>query len=358
MPIVNANPDLLQSQFEWRNRIAGWRMRIDESAFLMLAALGFVGVGLWLVDPHWSRLLYAGAPWSQPLPAVLIGLGLAAALLWRAQTRRAGLARVQGDDWLAAQPIAPAARRRARTVRAAWTAASSALVLLCLLVWASARSSEPAPLLIGLLASAALSAPLLIGWLPERRQVVGSPRRSLAVAVAIPVGTSGLALLGAALEPALARLPRGASWTAGTFILLPPSTPAIAIPALMLLFTATSMAIDLVAHWRARFLADQAWLAAQPLAPARLFAAYRRPLLRRGSLLVLVAGACLHLLGAPALFAATLALALWLALADGVLCGFATRSTPNRYPLQCMLHGMLLLATIQGAWQAWRRGLR
>jgi hypothetical protein len=191
-----------------------------------------------------------------------------------------------------------------------------------------------------------------------------------ASAVSIASGTSGLALLGAALEPAIARVPRSAPWVAGGFMLLPPSTPLLALPALILLVSAASLALDLIAHWRTRYLADQAWLAAQPLPPARLLGAYLTPLAKRGSLLALVFGACLHALGAPALFSWVLALALWLLLADAVLCAFATRLTPWRFPLLLLLHATALVASAQvlppalplillacGV-SAWRRGLR
>lgn len=364
------SPDLLQRHFEWRNRLADWRARAGESVFVALASLAFLAFALLLADPHWSGVLRSDAAWARPLPALLAGLALAAALLSVTHSRRGTLAREQRSDWLAAMPVAPAVRRRARATVVARAAAASTLLLLALLAWAALRANAPSMALLASLAGGALLASLLARWTPERGRARETAHRARAVAVAVPPGTRGLALLGAALEPAVARLPKGAPWVAGAFILLPPSTPAIAIPALLLLFSAASMAFDLVAHWRARYLADQAWLAALPMAPARLFAAYVPTLLRRGTVLCLLVGGCLHLLGAPALFAWLLALALWLALADAVLCAFATRLTPTRFPLLCMLHASVLLASTQVlppalpllyaacAVQAWRQGLR
>lgn len=364
------SPDLLQRHFEWRNRLHDWRARAGENVFGALAWLAFVAFALVLADPHWNGALRSDAAWARPLPALAAGIALAIALLSGTHARRSALAREQRNDWLAAMPLAPADRRRARATVVARSAATSALLLLALLAWAALRASAPSSALLAALAGGVVLAALLAPWTPERAPGDEEPRRTRAVAVAVAPGTRGLALLGAALEPAVARLPTGAPWVAGAFILLPPSTPAIAVPALILLFTAASMAVDLVLHWRQRHLADQAWLAALPLHPARLFAAYVPTLLRRGTLLCLLVGGCLHLLGAPALFAWLLALALWLALVDAVLCAFATRLAPPRYPLLCMLHTATLFAALQVlppalplvyaacAWQAWRRGLR
>ena len=159
-------------------------------------------------------------------------------------------------------------------------------------------------------------------------------------------------------------------WVALAFILFPPSTPMVGVFGLMLLLTSLALALDLIGHWRQRYLADAAWLAAQPLPPARLLGAYRNTLLRRAGWLVLLFGACLHALGAPGLFALALALLLAGALADGVLCAYATRTQPQRYPLLLMLHGVSMFAAFQVLppaaplifaaclGQAWRKGNR
>ena len=140
------------------------------------------------------------------------------------------------------------------------------------------------------------------------------------------------------------------------------------VAALILLFTALSASLDLVVHWRARFLADQAWLAAQPLPARQLFGAYRGYLIRRSLPWSLAFGICLFAIGAPLLAASLLALALLTAVFDAILCGYATRLVPWRFPLLLMLHGLIVVSTLQVlppalpvavvacAVAAWRRG--
>lgn len=368
MPASTVNPDLLQQRLAWHNRVQTWRARPGESVFTAAAGLAFCGFGLWVAEPLWPALLRADAPWSRPAVAAALTLATTALLLLRARAASRSMVRAQLQDWLAAQPIPAGTRRHARRLHASAAAWLAAVAIVALLGWAWLRSDAP-PALAGTLAAGALLGALLSWWLPQGSVAPTTVARLPALAVAIPPDTRGLALLGAALEPAVARLPRGAPWVAACFMLLPPSTPALAIPALMLLFTAVSMSFDLVGHWRARYLADQAWLAALPLPARRLFAAYLPTLARRGLLLALVVGGCLHLLGAPAPFAWLLALALALALIDALLCGFATRREPARFPLWLMLHATLLVACTQVlppalplvyaacAWSAWRRGL-
>lgn len=370
MAPATTNPDLLLHHYLWRNRVQHWRAQPAESLFSTLALAAFIGLGLWIADPQWTALLHRDAAWARPLPATVLGLALAAMLLLRARARRSVLARDQRDDWLAALPIAPTLRQQARRQRVTRASVLTAIGIVLALAWAAARVNQPASGLLFALVAGALGGGLATWFLPEGDAAPKAQTRTRAVAVAVPPATQGLALLGAALEPAVARLPRGAPWVAGCFMLLPPSTPAIAVPGLVLLFTAASLAFDLVAHWRTRYLADQQWLAALPLPPTRLFGAYLAALAKRGTLLALLIGACLHALGAPAWFSWLLALALWLLLADAVLCAFATRRAPWRFPVLLTLHGLILLSTLQVlppalplvlgacAWTAWRRGKR
>jgi hypothetical protein len=370
MSTTTANPELLLHRHVWSNRVQHWRAQAAESAFTALAAAAFIGFGLWIADPLWPRLLRSDAAWARPLPAALLALTLAAALGLRALGQRRALAASERDDWLAALPIAPALRRHARRRRIAIASALSAGLLAALGAWAAARAEQPAIAVLAALAVGAAMGALASWFLPEGAAAAAVLARPRAAAVAVPPGSRGLALLGAALEPAVARLPRGAPWMAAFFLLLPPSTPAIAIPVLIVLITAITLTFDLIAHWRSRFLGDQLWLNTQPLLPARLLRAYLPALAKRGTLLALVIGACLHALGAPALVAWGLALAIWLLLADAVLCAYATRLAPWRFPMLLMLHGATLAASAQVlppalpialgacAWTAWRRGNR
>lgn len=369
MPAPTLSPDRLIREFLHRNRWEEWRAHGAESLFTALASAGFAGFALWVIDPLWSRLLAPDSPWMRTAPAMLLAAAAALTLVWRAKRQHQALAQAQCDDWLAAMPIAPTLRAWARRREVALSSALALAGMLALLAWVSLRIGQ----VVLPIASIALAAGIggAIGAaLPAApaRPADTSKARPRAVAVAIAPGTTGLALLGAALEPVAARLPRSAPWVALAFMLFPPSTPLIAVFGLMLLFTSLALALDLIVHWRARYLADVAWLAALPLASRRLLGAYRRPLLRRGGTLVLLFGACMHALGAPALFAASLAVLLAAAMLDAVLCAYATRGQPSRYPLLLMLHGASVFATVQvlppaapliyaaGLWQAWRKG--
>jgi hypothetical protein len=245
------------------------------------------------------------------------------------------------------------------------------LMALALLCWARWRSAEPAAELSLALSLGLTSGALVALFLPPGVQTHGAiaaERNTRRAALPVPDNVAGLRLLGAALEPIAARLPKSAVWVAGSFLLFPPSTPLIAVLALLALFTALSLAIDLIGHWRARYLLDLQWLAAEALQPRRLFAAYLPWLVRRGLLLSLIVGCCIYALGAPPVFALALAATLVAALADALLCGFATRKSPARYPIVLTLHSVILLATTQVlppalplvwlacGWSAWRKG--
>ena len=350
MPVLPVNPDLLVRDFLRRNRWAQWRERAGETAFSALALAAFAAFALMVGDALWTRMLAANAPWARPLPAALIGLLLAAALIGRAYSRGRRLAREHAADWLAAMPLAAASRQYARRLLVVTDITLLLLGILATLVWAWLRADQAAPLLLVALAMGGLAGAAVVALMPGARSEpagVGLQGRERASAVAIADGTQGLSLLGAALEPAAARLPRSAPWVAFAFLLFPQSTPLIAVPGLVLLFTALTMALDLVGHWHARYLADQAWLAAQPLLPRKLFAAYLPYLFRRTLILSLLFGGCVHALGAPLLFALGLGLLLAAVVADAVLCGFATRRRPARFALLLILHGVILVAATQ-----------
>lgn len=373
MALSSINPDLLVRDFLRHNRWSQWRARAAETAFSALALLVFAGFALWVGDSLWTRLLAPGTPWARPLPAALVGVATAFAIVARARSRGRHLARVHASDWLAAMPLPAGARRNARARLVASDAALLLLGVWSTLAWAWLRADQSAPVLVVALALGSLGGSA-IAWLmpgaPSEPAAERIQRRERASAVAIAAGTQGLRLLGAALEPAAARLPRSAPWVAFAFLLFPQSTPLIAVPGLVLLFTALTLSLDLIGHWHVRYLADQAWLDAQPLLPRHLFRAYLPYLTRRTLVLSLIFGACLHVLGAPLLFALALTVMLAAAVADAVLCGFATRRAPGRFPMLLILHGVIVVATTQVlppalplvwlgcAFTAWRQGNR
>jgi len=366
------NPDLLIGFYLRNNRWAKWRALAAETTFLALALLAFAVFGLWVIDPVWARILDAKASWGQTIPAMLIGASAGIALLIRAALARQSLAEQQSQDWLAAMPIAATLRRAARGRRVWVETLLAAVFVLVLLAWAASRVENPSSALLLACSIGTICGLALVSVLAERRQVQALGQtmpRTRAVAVNIAQGTQGLRLLGAALEPATARLPRSAPWVAFSFLLFPPSTPIIAVLGLVLMFTALALALDLVGHWHTRYIADQYWLAAQPLAAQQLFGAYLPYLFRRNSVFILSFGCCVYALGAPPYFAAASSVLLAVVVGDALLCGFATRRQPERFSLLLIVHLVINLAIFQVfppalplvwmacAISAWRKGL-
>lgn len=366
-----SNPDLLAEHYHWTNRWSEWRARSGETLFQVLAGFAFLGFILWLSDHGWNSLLHAGAFWTQPWAALVIGMLVLIGFSVQSRRARTRLARQQSDDWLAALPLPQTFRAVANRHQVGLHTLITTLLALLLLLWARARSADAAPEF-----SLALAFGIAAGGLiAARSSVVGRVRhadRGLSTcgraAVPVPDHVSGLGLLGAALEPVSARLPKTAAWVAGSFLLFPPSTPLVALFALLVFFTTLSLSIDLITHWRARYRVDLLWLASEALLPRRLFAAYLPWLVRRGLVYSLVAGCCFYAFGAPPLLAVALTLGLAAMLADALLCGFATRKLPTRFPLLLTLHGVILMATLQAfppvlplvwlgcGWSAWRKG--
>ncbi len=369
MTADRANPDLLAAHFERLNLIAAWRARLDEALFQILAALAFVGFGLWLMDSWWQLLLSSQTPWAQPWPSALLGMLVCAGFLMQARRFHAQMLKQHQGDWLSALPVAETQRSLARARQRAPRLLILGLAAMLLLLWASWRSPDHSTqlclaLALGISVGALAGAWIPAGTTPPEAAAIGTARQS----VPVPDSVSGLPLLGAALEPASARLPKTAPWIGGSFLLFPPSIPVIALLALLVLLSTLSLLIDLVSHWRARYLIDAQWLAAEALTPRRLFAAYLPPLLKRMAIAAAVVCACLHAIGAPLLMTLLVGISLIGAVADAVLCGFATRLQPRRYPLLLMLHAVLVVACLQVlppaapivllgcAISAWRRG--
>jgi hypothetical protein len=369
MTVDRANPDLLAARFERLNLIAAWRARLDEALFQILAALAFLGFGLWLMDSWWNLLLSSQTPWAQPWPSGLLGMLVCAALLMQARRIHAQMLKQHQGDWLSALPLAEISRSHARARYRAVRLLIAGLAAMILLLWASWRSPDHGTQLCLALALGITAGALAGAWLPARTTAqVPAPDSAPRGSLPVPDSVTGLPLLGAALEPAAARLPRTAPWIGASFLLFPPSIPVIALMALLVLLSALSLLIDLVSHWRARYLIDVQWLAAEALTPRRLFAAYLPPLIQRTAIAATVVCACLHAIGAPLLMALIIGIALTTAVADAVLCGFATRLQPGRYALLLTLHAVVVVACLQVlppaapiaglacAFSAWRKG--
>lgn len=371
MTVDTINPDLLAERYRIANLWAAWRLRLGEVLFQALAGLAFLAFALWLTDPWWSALLDPRALWAQVWVALALGASSCLAVVNHARRARHALARSQRDDWLATLPIAAGVRANASQRQVMLRVLIFTVMALVMLCWARWRSAESAAELSLALSLGLTSGALVALFLPAGVQthgVISNARNTQRAALPVPDNVAGLRLLGAALEPVAARLPRTAVWVAGSFLLFPPSTPLIAVLALLALFTALSLAVDLIGHWRARYLLDLQWLAAEALQPRRLFAAYLPWLLRRGLLLSLIVGCCAYALGAPPVFAFALAAVLVAVLGDALLCGFATRKLPARFPILMTLHVVILLATTQVlppalplvwlacGWSAWRKG--
>lgn len=342
-------PDLLWQRLQLRNRVADWRGRSAEWLFLaMVSALALV-LTLAAADPHWERLVGAVAPWNSARTAVAAGLGLMALLLL--QLRREVRARLaqQRSDWLAALPIDPARRLDYAVLVAQLRLAAKSVLGILLIAWTSSRiGSTPSPVLIA--AAAALIGSVLLGRLAAPAAGAQSDRvqrGAPAVVSRIPADAAGLALLGLALEPTVTRLPRSSWALALGFLLIPAGGSLWALLGVVIGFTALGMSTDLVAHWRSRFLADQAWLAAVPLRPQSLLMAYVRPLSARSLLLALGMAAALHALGAPPAFVGAAAVLVSLLITHAVLTGYATRRRPRLYSLWLAAHGAALFGCIQ-----------
>lgn len=342
------NADALWQQWERHNQLALWRARAPEALFLSLVLAAVLALLLWVLDSHWQQVLGAELRWNRwstaPLPALL-----ALALLTLPTLRAHRLQRRQmHSDWLAAQPVPKAVRLSAARQQALLTLALRCAAALLLWAWVAWRLPSGSPWMDAVLIGIVLSLPAL--WLamrsePRARRMTrrGAP---LAISVVPPLAF-GLPVLGLALEPQWRRLPR-TSWALGLGLLLVPMGSGLwLILGVALGFTAFGAATDLVTHWRLRYLADVAWLAALPLPPRRLFLAYGRELARRsaGIAFALLVGA--HACGFPLLLAAALALATTLLITHALLMAYATRSQPLRFGLQMPVHYAGVLASTQ-----------
>lgn len=330
------DPYAAQARAEWRNRLAGWRAAPGESAFHGTAVLLALGLGGWLLLAGWASARAAlHGLLTQPMLAGALWLVLVGSDQWRLRRQQR---QAWSEDWLAAQPIAPAQRRWRRwnealgRLLALWLPAAVALLL-------ADRTDAVLPLSVLALAAVAAG-----HWLADRRgplQTARTPRYSMLDAAGR--GTlwrwqwivAGRALTPGALAaclPVLLLIPRG-----------PALLLAVAIGLVVVLATASAW-LRMVAL----IVTAQAWLDEQPLRPGDwLPAALWLPLLLLAGALALAA-LLLWLGGAPGLLLLGLPLLGALALLH-LAATVAGRRRPRRIPLLSALQQLLLLAGLQVA---------
>jgi hypothetical protein len=344
------SPDRLASSFDAQNRWADWRADLAQSLFLSFAAAATLAFVLFALQPIWPSVFARAAPWGGMRTASGLGVLVAlACVAWARQYARR-LALQHQRDWLAALPIPAQARQRHRQQRGLLQIGWRAGLALALLLWGAATAGGLQSMLLACLA-AGLGVGVLLS-IPATKidavRLVGREAvRPLAAAVRIKAETRGLALLGAAIEPAVARLPRSARWVAFALFLVPVGMPLVGILVLVLFLGALGLAVDLLRHWRERYLIDLAWLAALPLPGRRLLLAYVPFLLRRALPLIGVVGASLYAMGAPAWFALLAGLLLAAALAHAVVCSYAARLSRRRFALLLSTQYLILFASVQ-----------
>ena len=363
--------DLLQQRFALHNRWMEWRAEPAQSLFLVAAAAIFVVFALVVLDPLWARIFAPAAPWAGTRVAAALALMTAIGIALAGRRRAWHLASLHAKDWLAVMPIPPLLRARFRRRAVVRQLVLASALVLMLIAWGLIRADTWRSVL-GQCLSAGVLAGLVVSlrsaWVVAVSLGPGATNRPLAAAVVIRPGTAGLALLGAAIEPGLARLSRSARWVACVLMLLPAGIPLVAVAVMVLLFGVLGLSFDLISHWRERYAIDLRWLAAQPLLPRSLFGSYLPRLAWRTLPLTAIASACVLAMGAPPWFTLVVAGAhLWLML-HALVCSYATRGSPHAFALLLTVHYVALITS----WQvlppalpllalgcllhAWRRG--
>jgi hypothetical protein len=335
------NPYLQQRRLRWRNRIDDWRARPAEPLF-HFGAIALLA--LLLAALVWSALGSVGAPLSAVLDARATTLAFVVLLLaWadsRRRLRRQRLAWHRG--WLAAHPIAEAARRRALAARLARRVASAWLLLSLLWMLGRMAGSTPGVTTLAMLAAAA-GGGAVMAFLGDR------PRAPRPVHTARHAGTAGrgvgriwrwqrtglrLATAGRSLAPGLLLL-----------LLLPMGRYPMLV-ALLLVLGALALAWA-VAAWRRALqviVIAAGWLAPQPWPAVRfLRAALPFPLALLGVATLLPLPLAVPLGAGVALAGSALVLMFGSLQLMAVAAG---RSQPRRIVPWSLLHAGLLLACI------------
>ncbi len=336
MAFHSINPYRVERRLLWRNRIAEWRTRRDESIFhalawLLLAALA--AIGIWQAWPQLIAVIELSIT-RWPTASILVSswaLAQQQSLALRAQRER------WSRHWLVAQPIAETLRRRILLRQT---------LLRAMLQWLSGVA-----LLLGAQASMAaqlswfgiVMLAVILGWLDAKRStrtMLSAPRRQ---SVFANQGRGSL-WTWQWTEAAAGLAPYRVSRLAWLLLLIPTGHWS-AIP---IAFVVMALAVAVVAWSRSLAVmpAAQRLLLAQPLPAQRLLrgcAAF--PLL----LLLLVTVGLLGLLGLVDKLQWGLPLAAGLAMPAALhwACTAAERHRPGRIGLLLSLHLAILVATLQ-----------
>lgn len=356
--MTGLDPFRAQSRLAWRNRLARWR-REGAQTGVHAAALG--GLAVLLGVPAWQ----ARATWGGAIADALRqwpGATLAAATLVMATSFAAtlrGLRTSARGDWLAALPVAP--RLRSRRLRDAAMREASGFAALGTMLLVAAHASMPAFASFALALAAAMS----LAWLATRsrfpmhahspavhlieRGVFGSPKQELhgrfSASLVIDRG-AGRLWRWQKLACGVALRGRTLAWGGLAWLAVPMGS---GLGTVMTVGVAGLLLALMTGAWR-RTLGvlpqAQAWLAPQPLAPARLLSGTAAVPMLVLAIAVASASGVLFALG-------TSALALFAALgmiASGVLqfgAVAAERAHPKRAPLVFLVHAVLLLGVLQ-----------
>jgi hypothetical protein len=336
MSTMAFDPYFAQSRLLWRNRVSEWRTRPGEAGFHALAWSCVVAllVGALVSQANQARQALNWLRVEYPFSALL---ALSALVLLDQQQARRRQRSTWSQDWLQAQPVALAVRRRHRRLLIGGRLAGVYVLAWPLLAWAGAGAGEVMVLSLGCAAAAGIG------------HALGDRERSGTQAPASRETLSTSTQHGSIsrwqwIEAGAALAPRHLAPLLLVILLVPRGPAAMALLALFLLGLAAG-----TSGWlRAVGVIVQAerWLRSEPVqARTWLRQSYRLPLL------ALLAG------GAVWITLALLNDALLLGLLVGVglpmlgslylLVVASGRSQPQRVPLRMALHVCVLLACAQ-----------
>ena len=338
MASLSYDPFRAQARFAWQNRWTRWRLDGAQAAFHVVALLALallLGVPAWQSRAAWGEAI-GGTLRQWPMAVLFVA---ALAMTWQ-QTARLGALRTRAsNDWLATQPVTRALRRR--RVRDLLMGGAAAHALAGVLVLAAARADGA--MFFAFLVAVAGAAGVAI---PASRLVLH--RRRVRAQQGSVIADRGVGRLWRWQRIACGVALRGRTLSLGAFALLAaPMDSGIGVTA-VLGVAGISVAL-LSGAWRRslRVLPQaHAWLAAQPLSPARLLrSTWAVPAIVLSLSVVAVGGVLLALGALPLAVAAVLALS-----SLGMLHFAATaaeRAWPRRTGLVFLVHAMLLVGVVQ-----------
>lgn len=336
MPISTFDPYAHQASLLWRNRVDGWRTQQAESIFAALAWLATMACIAWLTLAQlprlreWSLWLREEHAWTSVAACAVI------VLLDQQQARR-HQRRAAAQDWLSAQPIPPAIRRKRR-----W------LLLLRLLAWFAVA----APLLT--MAKVSLSQALLLAACATAAALIGNAlgdinragqRHSRPREAVFPTPRARGSLFNwQCIEAGASLAPRHLAPLLLVILLVPRGTLLMALVALILLLIVTG-----VSAWkRAVMVIVQAdrWLLVEPISTRTwLLQSLRVPVLMLLVGTIVLAVLAWVAVGSPLALAVGAGLPMLGLLYLGVVA--SGRAQPRRMPLRFAVHIALLAACAQ-----------